>query len=193
MKRGTGTRDRRYMTVRRGEKQMKKFSLLGIAALFVMLLPMAAHAADPTAPCEQSSEYTNVGLAGAHEDVTPELIPGVPGDLLDDPDSEGNYRDESVVRLKYRIDVSGSSTTPSAQTADVRITLRWDNESDYDLYVYDASGELARSPSFVLTGGVERIFLPQVAHCTDLRVDIINAVGLPTNEMTLDTTIGGLE
>ncbi len=104
-------------------------------------------------------------------------------------------REARPVRFKYRVDVSGSAATPSARTADVRIALDWDDDSDYDLYVYDSNDELLTySYSFNWVAGAgEAVFLPQLAHCTDLRVDVVTYLGLPTNEMTLDTSVGGLE
>ncbi len=169
---------------------MNKLSFMMVAAVFAVAMPLAVHAADPTAPCAPSSEYSNVGLSGAHEDVTPSLIPWLPHDP-----QEGYYTEDTVVRFKYRIDVSGSPAKPSAQTADVRIALNWDNTSDYDLYIYNADGELlaADYQNNFSVGPGELVFLPRVPHCTDLRVDIVNNLGLPTIEMTLDTTLGGLE
>ncbi len=149
----------------------------------------------PTASCGASSEYTTVGLAGAHEDVMPAVVPDAPESLLAG-DAPAHYPDHSVVRFKYRIDVSGSSTKPSAQMAGVKIALRWDypNVSDYDLYVYDANGELlAYSFKYNPLRGInESVVLSRVPHCSDLRVDIVTNLGLPKLEMTLDTTLGGL-
>ncbi len=168
---------------------MLKLSFMIVAAMVAVALPSAVEASDPTAPCHPSPEYANAGLAGAHEDVTPAFMPS-----WLDHETSGGYEDYSVVRFQYRIDVSGSPTKPFAQSADVRVTLGWDNPpSDYDLYVYDAAGQLvassAKSPNLV---GSEIAFIPEASHCTDLRVDIVNYIGLP-GEMTLDTTIGSLE
>lgn len=183
---------------------MHKLSFMMVGAILAAAMPMTAEAAVPTAPCAQSSEYGNVGLAGAHEDVTPALIPDPA--IHGDPFSATDYPEESVVRFKYRIDVSGSAENPSALTADVRIALRWDNGvSDYDLYVYDANGELLAGNNGGLgnlnngdllngdVSGLEKQFLPHMPHCTDLRVDVVNYEGLPPSEMTLDTTLGELE
>jgi WD40 repeat protein len=149
--------------------------------------PGAAEAI-PAAPCEESSEYTNVGLAGAHEDVTPSLIPY---HFRNWP--EETYAEDSVVRFKYRIDVSGSSVKPSAQATDVTIALRWDNSSDFDLYVSYANGEPLTFSYKPFGESEESVFLPQLPQCTDLRVDVVNSTGLPPTKMTLDTTLGGLK
>ncbi len=142
----------------------------------------------PAAPCGKSSEYTNVGLAGAHEDVTPSLIPY---HFRNWP--KETYAEDSVVRFKYRIDVSGSSLKPTAHASDVTIALRWDNPSDFDLYVYYANGEPLTFSYKPPGESEESVFLPQVPHCTDLRVDVVNSTGLPPLKMTLDTTLGDLK
>lgn len=180
--------------------------LLGCAAGEDECLPtVAANASVRTAPCSASSEYTRVGLAGAHEDVTPSLFPSIETIVAHDPRA---YTERSVVRFKYRIDVSQSSAAPSARTADVRIALSWDNPygllvyDDYDLYVYDANGELLAYSfntngsvyyPFGSTGSGELVLVSPVPHCSDLRVDIVNNLGLPTTKMALDTTLGSLE
>ncbi|HEX9696736.1 MAG TPA: hypothetical protein VGB64_10555 [Actinomycetota bacterium] len=162
-------------------------------------LGVAAKGSVPTAPCTSSSEYARVGVAGAHEDVTPPLFPGIETVATQDA---RNYNERSVVRFKYRIDASKSSAAPSARTADVRIALSWDytgdinlsGASDFDLYVYDANDELLAygyTPND--TGGGEVVLVSQVPHCSDLRVDIVNNQGLPPNKMALDTTLVNLE
>ena len=174
---------------------MNTLSVMIVAATFAVAMPVAAQAADPTAPCAESSEYTRLGLSGVHEDVTPSSTLSWPYIVLDEEGS-GNYPEESAVRFRYRVDVSGSSAKPLAQTADVRIALSWDNTSDYDLYVYDGNGELLSAgdqSNILAVGPGELVFLPQVPHCTDLQVDIVNYLGLPTSEMALDTTLGDLE
>lgn len=152
----------------------------------------SAHGSVPTAPCSVSSEYTRVGLAGAHEDVTPVLIPGK--EDVADRDAY-SYPERSVVRFKYRLDISRSSVSPFAQMADVRIALSWDNDSDYDLFIYDDKDELLAYSyrNNFETGRGELALVSQIPHCSDLRVDIVNTLGLPTREMTLDTTLGRLE
>ena len=176
---------------------MKRLSLLAIAVLLALGLPASAEST-PTAPCADSAEYSRVGLLGAHEDVTPPAIPSAV-DFVTAGGREGIYQDQSVVRFTYRIDVSGSASKPAAQAGDVTVALRWDDGftvSDYDLYVYAANGDfLSRSnsgPAGLDLSGTETVFLPEVAHCTDLRVDILNFSGLPPSEMTLATTIGDL-
>jgi hypothetical protein len=141
---------------------------------------------DPTAPCETSAEYARVGLSGAHEDVTPAVIPALPYLV-----TTGGYQDESVVRFKFRIDLSGSAENPSATLADVLIVLDWDNDTDFALVVYDADGvRLAADDSWQpVDESNENVLLPRLPHCTDLRVDVVNSDGLTPGEMTLDTTL----
>jgi len=158
---------------------------------------VVADASLPTPRCGTSSEYAVVGPAGAHEDVTPAVTPSLLIDILAHPLRPTDYSDYpegSVVRFKYRIDVSGTSTKPFARTAGVRIGLRWDNTTDYDLYVYDANAHLLALSIHDNNSNhdsSEAVFIPHVRHCADLRIDVVNALGLPTTEMTLDTTIGG--
>ncbi len=170
---------------------MKKLSLLGIAGLLALALPASAEPV-PTAPCAESTEYARVGLAGAHEDVTPSLMPGWPGA---DPLVDHDYGDDSAVRFRYRIDISGSPAHPFAQTADVRIVLSFDSPSAYALYVWDANGELLGwDARYTYVGrATEIVFLPQVSHCADLRVDVVTLIGLPLDELALDSTLGSLE
>jgi hypothetical protein len=169
------------------------------------VLGVAARGSGPTAPCAASSEYTRVGSRGAHQDVTPSVFPHAVSVEAWAFEDETHYDERSVVRFKYRIDVSHSPAAPSARTADVRIQLSWDNDTDYDLYVYDTDGELLavsyntnlspilRPLSDWATGAGEVVLLPRVPHCKDLRVEIVNNFGLPTPEMTLDTTLGSFE
>lgn len=133
---------------------------------------------DPTAPCEISSDYAGVGPNGARESVSPTVLPL-------------SFLKESVVSFKYRIDLSGSAENPSATLADVLIVLDWDNDTDFDLVVYDADGErLAFDDSApVVDESNENVLLSRLPHCTDLRVDVHNQFGLPPGEMTLDTTL----
>jgi hypothetical protein len=77
---------------------------------------------------------------------------------------------------------------PDATAADVTVTLTWDNRSDYDLYVYDGADEiLSYSNSFNPSTGVgrEEVVLTALPHCTDLRIDVLNYLGLPTLAMEL--------
>lgn len=159
----------------------------------------------PAGPCPASPRYERVGLSGAHENVTPSPIPdhGIEW-MLYGLDGPYYYSEQSTVRFRYRIDLSGSSKVPRARVADIAVELRWDNVSDYDLWVYDADGELLGGlnggPGNYNNGnltkgdlrGIETEVLDQVPHCTDLRVDVVNFNGVPPNEMTLDVTIGGV-
>jgi hypothetical protein len=157
----------------------------------------------PTVPCATGSQYKRLGVRGAHENVTAALIPSWPDSATalvarrDKP-----YEDRSVARYFYRIDISGTSTKSFARTADVMVALHWDNGgSDYDLYVYDATAHLLAGSNGGLPNlnngdlvrgdksGKETEFLAQLPQCTDLRVDIVNYLGLPPQNMTLDMTV----
>jgi hypothetical protein len=69
----------------------------------------------------------------------------------------------------------------------VSLTLGWGNDTDFDLYVYDAAGiEVARSVSFnPLDGAGEAVTLAQAAHCTRLHIEVVNYLGDPTQTLTL--------
>lgn len=175
------------------------FSPLAFTEQTGPVLRVAPKGSVPTAPCAASSEYTRVGVAGSHEDVTPSPFEGIETVVTHDG---RRYDERSVVRFKYRIDVSHSSAATSARTADVRIALSWDYAgdinpsglSDFDLYVYDANDELlAYSFTDNTTGSGEVVQVSQVPHCSDLRVDIVNNQGLPPDNMALDTTLRNLE
>ena len=134
-----------------------------------------------TPPCPTSEQFPTLGLAGRHEDVTMPLVP-----LAGDTGLE-----QSIARYTYRLDLSGSADVPNATQADVRFTLTWDDLSDLDLKVYDAAGTpLGQGAEFtIVAGALERVFLPDKAHCTDLRVEIHNFAGLPTSNVDLDVTV----
>ena len=144
---------------------------------------------EPTPPCEESEEYATLGLDGATEDVEPALIPAVGHDILEEP-----YREEAVTRYRYRLDVSGSEELPTAIRADVRFAVTWDNDGDFDLYVYDADGELLGSSTQFnpQAGAGETVQLSQIDHCADLTVEIVNYLASPLTTMEMRTTVSRL-
>jgi hypothetical protein len=170
---------------------MRKLGLIAVAALVATALPAAAQEPlPPTPPCETSTQYGAVGLAGKTQAVTPAARPSFGHDIREVP-----YDEASVTRFLYRIDLSGSQTKPRAQYGDVQIRLTWDNRSDFDLYAYDKDGaELDTSVSFNIQSGVgsETVDLIDLAHCTDVRIDVVNYLGLPNSALNLQTSILGL-
>lgn len=165
-------------------------SLIGVfAALLVLALtPSLAQAA--TAPCPASEKYAPLGLNGVKKPVTPSPVPAVPHDLTGEP-----YREEAVSRSFYRLDLSGSTTAPDATLGDVTVRLTWDNRTDFDLYVYDGSdSELGTSVSsnFVSGVGRETVSLPALSQCQDLRIDVVNYLGLPNSALQLELTVANL-
>jgi hypothetical protein len=165
-------------------------SIVGVfAALLVLALtPTVAQAA--TAPCPASDKYAPLGLNGVKKAVTPSPTPAVGHDVTGEP-----YREEAVTRSFYRLDLSGSPTKPDAALGDVTIRLTWDNRTDFDMYVYDGAGsELGESVSsnFVSGVGRETVGVPALSHCQDLRIDVVNYLGLPTSALQLEITVANL-
>lgn len=164
--------------------------IIGVfAALLVLALtPTMAQAA--TTPCPASEKYAPLGVNGAKTPVTPSPVPAFPHDIQEEP-----YREEAVARSFYRLDLSGSPTAPDATLGDVKVTLTWDNRTDFDLYVYDgADSELGRSVSSNFLSGVgkETVVLTTLSHCQDLRIDVVNYLGLPTSALQLELTVSNL-
>jgi hypothetical protein len=142
---------------------------------------------EPTPPCAVSQEYPTVGLTGKHEDVNSPLLPDT-FQALGEP-----FASETIVEYAYRLDVSGSATKPFATKANVNVTVNWDNDGDFDLYVLDKDGsELGHSTDFVADRS-ESVTLGGAAHCLDFRVRIQNFLAPPALEMTLDTTVSSLK
>jgi hypothetical protein len=159
--------------------------VVGVAAVALALTVSPAVAQEepvPTPPCPTSAEYPTLGLDGKHEDVDSPLLP-------DNPVAP----EESRVLYKYRLDVSGSEANPFATKANVNVDLNWDNDGDFDLFVYDSSGsELGSSTDFV-ADRVEMVTLVQAPHCMDFQVEIVNFLAPPALSMTLDTTVSSLK
>jgi hypothetical protein len=158
---------------------------VGLAAVVLALAvtPAAAQTEPvPTPPCPTSTEYPTLGLAGKHEDVDSPLLP-------DNPVAP----EESRVNYKYRLDVSGSETNPFATKANVAIDLNWDNDGDFDLYVYDSSDSLLGSSTDFIADRVESVTLVGAVHCTDIRIEIVNFIAPPALSMTLDTKVSNLK
>lgn len=170
---------------------MRRLLILTLSALALSAIPAAAQEEPlPTPPCPTSEEFATLGLTGKDESFSPSPVPSVGHDILDEP-----YKEESVTRFQYRLDVSGSETKPFATSASIELILGWDNDGDLDLYVYDANGNLlGESVNFnPLDGAGEMVFATCVAHCTDLRVDVVNYLGVPTSAVTLDVNVKNLK
>ena len=72
----------------------------------------------------------------------------------------------------------------------------WDNDGDYDLYLYDVEGEPIGEGANgfnPLDGAGETMTLSRAAHCTDFRVDIVNYLGAsPVTAMELGLKVSSL-
>ena len=185
---------------------MRKIALIAAAALFVAAAPVAAQEAEivPTAPCEASEDYATLGIDGAVEEVTPSPVPSFSHDFDDLVEQvtgqdvpNRDYPAQSAVTYLYRLDLSGSEAVPAATTAGVALNLNWDNDGDYDLYVYDTEGNLigeGQNGFNPLDGAGEAMSLSNAAHCLDFRVDIVNYLGAsPVTEMTLTAKVSKLK
>jgi hypothetical protein len=136
----------------------------------------------PTPPCPTSTEYPTLGLTGKHEEVDAPLLP-------DNPVAP----EESRVNYTYRLDVSGSETNPYATKANVTVDVNWDNDGDFDLYVYDKDDSLLGSSTDFIQDRVETVVLSAAAHCLDFRVEIVNFLAPPPLEMSLDVKVSNLK
>jgi hypothetical protein len=169
---------------------MRKLLVPSIAVLILAATPAWAQTPEPTPPCATSEQFTTLGIAGKQTSFAPEPVPSVGHDITETP-----YNEDSVTRFRYRVDVSGSTTKPFAKTANLTLTLDWDNDSDFDLYVYDKDdAALDDSVSFnPLDGAGENVTLTAVAHCTDIRIDVVNYLGLPNSALSLNATLTNLK
>src|SRR5687768_14046513 len=129
---------------------MRKALLPALALLALTAGPAVAQTTpEPTPPCEASEQFVSLGLAGKQESFSPEPVPSFGTDIINDEVTPMPYHEESVTRFRYRVDVSGSTTKPFAKTANVTLGLTWDNDSDFDLYVYDkADAPVGESVNF---------------------------------------------
>jgi hypothetical protein len=173
---------------------MRKLLVPSIAVLILAATPAWAQTPEPTPPCATSEQFTTLGIAGKQTSFAPEPVPSVGHDIISDVQPTP-YHEESVTRFRYRVDVSGSTTKPFAKTANLSLTLSWDNDSDFDLYVYDKDdAALDDSVSFnPLDGAGEDVTLTAVAHCTDIRIDVVNYLGLPNSALVLNATLTSLK
>ena len=173
-------------------------------AMLVGAVPVGAEEPAATAPCETSEEFPTLSLAGVKQAVTPSAIPSIGTDFDDLARDEGGapapevaYHPQSAVTYQFRLDLSGSPTVPAAKTGNAAITISWDNDADYDLYVYDAEGNAIGegANSFnPLDGSGESMLLPRAAHCTDFRVDIVNYLAPgPVTKMELAAKVSSLK
>lgn len=178
---------------------MKELLVTVIAALALTAMPAVAQTPppEPTPPCATSEQFAKLGVGtGTHETFSPEPVPSFGTDVPALVDQEPlPYHEESVTRFRYRVDVSGSATKPFAKNATVNLTLSWDNDTDFDLYVYDKDDALLDdSVSFNgLDGSGETVSLAGVVHCTDIRIDVVNYLGAPTSAMVLDGRLANLK
>src|SRR5687768_2584644 len=102
---------------------MRKALLPAIAMIALMAAPATAQTPEPTPPCPTSTEFPTLGIAGDQESFSPEPVPSVGTDIINDEVQPMPYHEESVTRFRYRVDVSGSTAKPFARTANVTLTL----------------------------------------------------------------------
>jgi hypothetical protein len=155
-------------------------------ALVLTALPAAAQEQAPSAPCTVNQQFETLGVNGAAESFVPRPVPSFGHDVTQTP-----YSERSVSRYLYQLDLSGSDEHPFANAAKVEVTLTWNNDSDLDLYVYDGlDRRLAESTNLNPVDGTgERVVVPGVRHCSDLRVDVVNYLGLPTSTALLELNV----
>ncbi|MGH2691532.1 MAG: hypothetical protein ACRDHM_03420 [Actinomycetota bacterium] len=167
---------------------MNKLLIGAVVALALVATPAVAQTEPvPTPPCPVSSEYPTLGLGGKHEDVDSPLLPDTL-QALGEP-----FTSQTYVNYKYRLDISGSETKPFATKANVAIDLNWDNDGDFDLYVYDSTDSLIGSSTDFVADRVENVVLVGTPQCTDFRVEIRNFLAPPAVTMTLDSTVSSLK
>ncbi|MGH2692587.1 MAG: hypothetical protein ACRDHM_08810 [Actinomycetota bacterium] len=174
---------------------MSKHFVTALVLIALGTAPAAAQTTpEPTQPCPTSEQFGTLGIAGKTEMFAPEPVPSVGHDLgsLVTPVP---YHEESVTRFRYRVDVSGSTTKPFANRATVDLILSWDNDTDFDLYVYDAADTLIDSSVSTnpISGSGEILSFPDTAHCTDLRIDVVNYLGLPNSALVLEAKVKNLK
>ena len=172
-------------------------------ALLVGAVPVGAEEPVTTTPCEASEEFPTLSVEGVEQAVTPSAIPAAGTDAddaardFDVAAPDVPYHEQSAVSYQFRLDLSGSPTVPSAQTGNVTINLAWDNDGDYDLYLYDAAGKSIGEGANSFnpqTGAGESMMLSRAAHCTDFRVDIVNYLAPgPVTGMELSAKVSSLK
>lgn len=174
---------------------MRRTLIPALALMALSALPASAQTAEPTAPCAASEQFASLGVSGKKETFSPEPVPSFGTDIVNDFVTPMPYHEESVTRFRYRVDVSGSTTKPFAKSANVVLPLSWDNDTDFDLYVYDKDGgALGESVNFnPLDGSGENVTLSGVAHCTDIRIDVVNYLGNPGSALVLDAKLTNLK
>lgn len=184
---------------------MRKLLVLIALAVAASAVPVSAEAT-PTAPCTVPADTAVLGVAPTTTEFSPAAVPAIGTDMDDTlrnggfpfpmpPIPQVPYHEESAVVFNYIVDLSGSTAAASATTGNVTLDLGWDNESDFDVYVYGADGSLiGHSTAFnPMYGAGETATLADVPHCTLLRVDIVNYAGIATSAMTLNTSLKGLK
>lgn len=197
--------------------------LVGVSiAVLAGAFPAAAQEAEPvpTAPCDVPADTIVQGLSATSQSFSPSPVPSVGHDVeeevprsvnvpdapdpvpplplperVDVPVDNFGYHEESVTAFDYIVDVSGSSTVPFAVKGSVTLTLGWDNDSDFDLYVYDAEGNVLSDANTFnpLDGSGEIATLSSVPHCTVLHVEVVNYAGIPNSAMTLGGSLKSLK
>lgn len=168
---------------------MRKIALAAAAAMLIAAAPAAAQEEPvPTAPCEAPEEGAVLTTEGAAEDMLPPLVPSAAHHEVGQA-----YPPGSVTEYRYRLDVSGSEEVPTATTGKVGITLDWDTDGDYDLYVTNATtgASMGESTAFNPLDGAGENVTVQVAHCTDILIEIVNYAAV-ASDMTLTTSVTGL-
>ena len=183
---------------------MQKLLIAAAVAVAASAIPASAEAV-PTAPCDVPANTTVLGVAGTSKAFSPALVPAAGTDMDNTLNNGGPiplpkvpnvpYHEQSAVVFNYIVDLSGSATAPSATTGDASLTLAWDNDSDFDMWIYDAAGDQIGAGTALnpIYGTGETATLSGIAHCTVVRVDVVNYAGVPTSAMTLSTSLKNLK
>ena len=170
---------------------MRKLFVGAAVAMLAGALPVSAQVAEPvpTQPCAAVDGATVIGLDGKAETFSSPLIPAVGHDLPTAAGQPGPYPEHSTKVFSYLIDLSGSATAPYATKGSVNLNLTWDNDLDYDMYTYVNGNLIDSAEAGTPTPTPETAPLTNVAHCTVLRIDVVNYSGPPTTSLKLTTAI----
>lgn len=163
-----------------------------VAGLLALALPSSAA---ELAPCDPVEGATTVRLADPSTTTfAAPSVPGVAADtvaIADEGTADELRQSGSSTVFRFVLDASGSSVADATRAAG-NVTLTWGDDSDFDMFVYDASGsEVGSGTTFnPQTGGGETASSGVQKHCSVFSVEVRNYLGAP-GEMTLGVKVAG--
>lgn len=171
-------------------------------ALFVLAV-LPAGAQEPLAPCTTPSGTTAFPHTGAKEKFIATLTPSPLGSTGNGTPVNDTLDPGATKTFRYQLDLSRApllSTGAPATMQDVTVHTSWTDPtpaavSDYDLYVYDATGSLlGKDSSFNPQAGemFESVALSRLKHCSELVIKFVSATGIPGVEVTFELQAGKL-